>query len=259
MKIARLVLACLSLWLSQLVNAQPTQTPLRQYDFQYQLTDDRVQVFDDGISTRIQIPEGMAVPTVLAVEPSGQRLLELQRKTPYLIAQGVFKQLVLRWPGRREAIVTYVGSATGRNQQPASFGSIDPQTTFGKPQAPVLVATGGSDSGKSPVLAQGQAVMPPLPTAKAVEAEIPATGFTVMPDDKTLSKVLARWARAEGMRLDWKPGFDIPLATDRAQPVAADLNAAIRSLTTAVSAQGGPKLAYALSATKLTVEEGGDK
>lgn len=197
------LLVALSVW-----GSAGAQTP-KQYDFRYTVSDNHIQVFDDGFVTRIQLPEGHLVPTVIALQPEGEVLLPPKREPPYLVFEGLYSRLALRWSGKPDVKVVYTGSTTARLPRAAAFGSVAPKSAFGAIDPPLNAVAGtvkpGSIATSSP--------MPSMPDY----LEAPAIGFDFKASDRTISGAIRRWASAANYKVVW----DLPLTMDA--PVSGDV------------------------------------
>lgn len=113
-----------------------------RYDFGYRISDDRIQIFDDGQHTRIVLPEGTLTPTVVAVQPSGEVLLMPSRDGTNLVFGGIYTHLIIRWSNGREVVANYQGEhqVQVRNGKPAAFGAVQPVAGYGTPPPPVYRA-----------------------------------------------------------------------------------------------------------------------
>lgn len=113
-----------------------------RYDFGYRISDDRIQIFDDGQHTRIVLPEGTLTPTVVAVQPSGEVLLMPSRDGTNLVFGGIYTRLVIRWSNGREVVANYQGEnqVQVRNGKPAAFGTVQPVAGYGTPPPPIYRA-----------------------------------------------------------------------------------------------------------------------
>lgn len=193
-----------------LCGAAQAQTP-KQYDFNYTVGHEQIQVFDDGFVTRLQLPEGVLVPAVIAVQPEGEVLLAPRREPPYLVFEGLYSRLALRWSGKADVKVTYSGNTAARLPRAAAFGSVVPQNTFGAIGAPVNAVAG------KPVAPTNAGAMPVIPAY----LEAPPSGFDLQVSDATISGSLRRWASATQYQVVWDvpPTLDAPVT--RNMPVAA--------------------------------------
>jgi hypothetical protein len=258
-RLSKIVLVtCMSLGVQVPVWAQV------QYDFAYKVTDERVQVFDDGRVTRIQIPEGTLVPTILATEPKGEVLLKVQRDTPYLVVDGLHSRLVMRWGNRREVVALYTGKhSTQRLGQSAAFGSVQPHAQFGSVGKPQAVAL----QDQVPALTT-ESVMPAIsavasprnasqtPGAQSTSGSAESTQikpmaptlkrFALLETDKTIDGAFRRWAKEAGLNkaVVWRLPGKLPL------DVLGEFEAA-----DAVSAMTKVAESFARSANPFVVEE----
>jgi Toxin co-regulated pilus biosynthesis protein Q len=214
--------------------AVPSWAQNTKYDFDYRTTDQRVQVFDDGKVTRIQLPEGTPDPTIVAIEPKGEVLLKVSKEAPHLVVPGIYSRIVMRWGNRREVQAVYNGASaptpyTERTGAGASFGSVTPEAKFGAIAKPVEVqlakAVPAMPVADAP---RTRAVVEQAPAAVAVAAATVATPValpvvqvvaqasveTTLPaiaaktwqveiKDVTLSNTFARWAESAGQKVRW--------------------------------------------------------
>lgn len=209
-----------------------------QFDFAYRSSDNRVNVFDDGRDTRLQLPEGTLVPTVVVIQPKGEVVLKAHREDPYLVVPGIHQQIRLRWANSREVAVSYSGIAqvTQRLGQAASFGSSAP------------VASHGSAAKPAPVMAQsGTASSPAMATmertsalgafnAQANNMSAPATAaasmsFSISRSDRTVREALVRWAKDASWTFDaehWTVPVDLPIVASAS--LGTDFRGAVRAM-----------------------------
>lgn len=215
----------------------PSWAQNTKYDFDYRTTDQRVQVFDDGKVTRIQLPEGTPDPTIVAIEPKGEVLLKVSREAPHLVVPGIYSRIVMRWGNRREVQAVYNGASsptpyTERTGAGASFGSVTPEAKFGAIAKPVEVQ-----------LAKAAPAMPAadVPRTRAAVAEqaaivaavakVAATVLVAAPvvtpavhvptlkrfafhaNDKTVDGAFSRWAEESklGKKVTWRVARKPPL------------------------------------------------
>lgn len=200
-----------------------------QYDFDYRTTDQRVQVFDDGKVTRIQVPEGTQDPTIVAIEPKGEVLLKPTKESPYLVLNGIYSRLVMRWGNRREVQAVYGGGANSglqkeRTGSAAAFGSVEAQAKFGSVAKPVeVVLAKPATAAPEVVVARAPVAVPAAvepvaavaaTTPQTKPAEIkpallpqepvqPAKTWKIDVRDVTLSNTFTRWAEASGQKIRW--------------------------------------------------------
>jgi hypothetical protein len=93
-----------------------------RYDFAYQSSDPRVLVFDDGRDTRIQLPAGVIMPTIVGIQTQGEVLVPPEVQSPYILARGVFQRVVLRWGNGQQIQVQYLGrTALAERNGPAGL------------------------------------------------------------------------------------------------------------------------------------------
>jgi Toxin co-regulated pilus biosynthesis protein Q len=205
----------------------PSWAQNTKYDFDYRTTDQRVQVFDDGKVTRIQLPEGTPDPTIVAIEPKGEVLLKVSKEAPHLVVPGIYSRIVMRWGNRREVQAVYNGASaptpyTERTGAGASFGSVTPEAKFGAVAKPVEVTLAkaapampaldvprsrAAVAEQAPVASAIAVVAPIAPVAPAVvESTTPAIvakTWQVDIKDVTLSNTFSRWAESAGQKVRW--------------------------------------------------------
>ena len=92
---------------ASITSAMATSDHVGRYDFSYGVQADirvrPIQVFDDGVSTYFQFKPMESLPAIFRVAPEGPMILTLQPDGPYLRADGVGGEYLIR-----------LGSATGR-------------------------------------------------------------------------------------------------------------------------------------------------
>jgi hypothetical protein len=223
----------------------PGHLKTQNFNFAYKVSDARVNVFDDGRNTRIQLPEGTVLPVALTTKSDGTRLIELQREGLYLVVPGVHQSLRFVWSGGREVTAEFTGRGSAeRLGPPAAFGSAVPAAQFGAAVKPVPAQrpTTASAIDKAVVLAEDKgataslvapsvALMPM--TAVAVAA--PALEFRLTPPE-TVRAALERWSKQAGWVFGpdlWVAPVDIPVATSA--DMGSDYRAAVRKLLDATS------------------------
>lgn len=225
-----LPLTCVLLALSVPSWAQNTK-----YDFDYRTTDQRVQVFDDGKVTRIQLPEGTPDPTIVAIEPKGEVLLKVSKEAPHLVVPGIYSRIVMRWGNRREVQAVYNGASaptpyTERTGAGASFGSVTPEVKFGAIAKPVEV-TLAKVTPAAPVadVPRTRAVVAEPAVVAVAAVAAPALGatpvaanavqgptlkrFAFQASDKTVDGAFSRWAEESklGKKVTWRVARKPPL------------------------------------------------
>lgn len=208
-----------------------------RFDFEYRVSDSRINVFDDGKNTRLQLPEGLALPAVISRSPAGEQILTPRRDGVYLVIDGVHAQLALVWANNRQVQVQYTGAMTEVRQGAAAATTAMPTAAVtGAVSAPRSVAPVAPDEAAAQVRmaasAAGTASVPALQThteppakpstpVKATEmqqasaqtvqqaavqqgasqaagaAAAPAITFEVRQRD-TVRETLARWAKDAG-------------------------------------------------------------
>ncbi len=225
-----LPVTCVMLALSVPAWAQATR-----FDFDYKTTDQRVQVFDDGKVTRIQLPENTPDPTLLAVEPKGEVLLKYTRESPNLVVNGIYSRIVMRWGNRREIQAVYTGQTKQVNERAGnsvSFGTVAPEASYGAVAKPVPVALTVKSNTEQVALADiprvsaampaaeaaaqavaavtsGQIVVTPVVPAKvnvekpAIIEATPSQTWQIDVKDVTLATTFNRWANAAGQKVRW--------------------------------------------------------
>ena len=220
-----------------LVLAVPTWAQNTKYDFDYRTTDQRVQVFDDGKVTRIQLPEGTPDPTIVAIEPKGEVLLKVSKETPHFVVPGIYSRIVMRWGNRREVQAVYNGASaptpyTERTGAGASFGSVTPEAKFGAIAKPVEVtlakaapAAPAADIPRTRAVIAEQAVLAvavaaiaaPAPVAAPVAAPVVQGSmlkrFAFQASDRTVDGAFSRWAEESklGKKVTWRAARKPPL------------------------------------------------
>ncbi len=160
-------------------SASTSTPPATTYDFAYRTTDDRVQVFDDGQQTYLQLPANSPLPVVTTTRPAGEVLLRFAPSGTYLVAPGLYSSVSLRWPNQREVTVRYAGAASlgTRAGAPAAFGAVTPQASFGAVARPQDVAQGAPahETGPAPRASSADATpttaAPPRTQAQQVAAQ----------------------------------------------------------------------------------------
>ncbi len=180
-----------------------------QYDFSYQSSDPRVLVFDDGRDTRIQLPAGVIMPTIVGVQTQGEVLLTPEIQSPYILTRGVFQRVMLRWGNGLQVQVQYLGrtALAQRNGPAVAYGAVSPSQTYGVQAPPVLVTAAGRGTGQVVPVAYTQAspqIQPQgqHPVTRSVNDQF-AEVFDFRPSDATMSGTLRRWAAAQGYELIW--------------------------------------------------------
>lgn len=215
----------------------PSWAQNTKYDFDYRTTDQRVQVFDDGKVTRIQLPEGTPDPTIVAIEPKGEVLLKVSKEAPHLVVPGIYSRIVMRWGNRREVQAVYNGASaptpyTERTGAGASFGSVTPEAKFGAIAKPVEVTLTKAapampvlDVPRSRAAVAEQASLPAAVTAVAATVPVatPAVAtavqgptlkrFAFQASDKTVDGAFSRWAEESklGKKVTWRVARKPPL------------------------------------------------
>jgi hypothetical protein len=202
----------------------PAWAQSAKYDFDYRTTDQRVQVFDDGRVTRIQLPEGTLDPTIVAIEPKGEVLLKLTKEHPHLVVEGIYSRLVMRWGNRREVQAVYGGTAANlqRTGTAAAFGNAPLQANYGSVAKPVDVVRAVTAPATPEVPpSRMQAVATLTPTVAAVATPVaPAKPvgpqlkrFTFQATDKTVEGAFVRWADESktGKKVAWRVAGKPPL------------------------------------------------
>ncbi len=164
--------------LSQAVTAQT------RFDFSYAVSDSRINVFDDGQTTRLQLPEGLVLPAVIARTPAGEQILTPRRDGVYLVVDGVHAQMALVWANNRQVQIQYMGAMTDLRQgRAAAHAALAPAQTTQAQAAPVQVATTAPASRQqalaSAVQVAAQASVPSLPVQAVAAASVPQTAAAV--------------------------------------------------------------------------------
>ena len=209
-----------------------------QFDFGYRSSDNRVNVFDDGRDTRLQLPEGTLVPTVVVIQPKGEVVLKAHREDPYLVVPGIHQQIRLRWANSREVAVSYTGiaQATQRLGQAASFGSSAPVASHGsaaKP-TPVMAQTTTAPMASTERIAILGAMNAPVGnSAAAATAAVanPLVSYSISRADRTVREALARWAKDASWTFDaehWTVPVDLPIVASAS--LGTDFRGAVRAM-----------------------------
>ena len=227
-----LPITCVLLALSVPSCAQNTK-----YDFDYRTTDQRVQVFDDGKVTRIQLPEGTPDPTIVAIEPKGEVLLKVSKEAPHFVVPGIYSRIVMRWGNRREVQAVYNGASsptpyTERTGAGASFGSVTPEAKFGAIAKPVEVQlTKAAPAMPAADVPRTRAAVAEQAALVAAVAKVAATVLVAAPvvspavhvptlkrfafhaNDKTVDGAFSRWAEESklGKKVTWRVARKPPL------------------------------------------------
>lgn len=204
---------------SALASAQevPTTAAARvQYDLNYSVSDDRIQVFDDGVVTRLLLPEGTLIPLVVSMRPQGEVLQELRKAPPYLVIEGLHAKLVLNWANQRKVAIQYQGAKAlaERAGQPVAFGAAKTFQAYGRAQPPVSaiplapadarrLATAESVPGLPEFGAGGQGAVALVTTLTPPPGPTPPKRWEIQQSDGLLSRALRRWAKDTGKLLFW--------------------------------------------------------
>lgn len=207
-----------------------------RYDFSYQSSDPRVLVFDDGENTRIQLPPGVLLPTVIGQTNQGEAVLALQVQSPYLLTNGLFQRLTLRWANGQQVQIQYQGrtAVANRNGQAVAYGPTAPQAIYAPVPRPVEIAQAPAPGRYVQASMQTSMVTAPAPGASSLAsvgrgapsfagstpaaAPAPADAlsnaksllsneqffFDFQVADQTISGTLRRWAAALGYELVWE-------------------------------------------------------
>lgn len=195
--------------LSQAVTAQT------RFDFSYAVSDSRINVFDDGQTTRLQLPEGLVLPAVIARTPAGEQILTPRRDGVYLVVDGIHAQMALVWANNRQVQIQYMGAMTDQRQgRAAAHAALAPAQTTQAQAAPVQVATAAPASRQqalaSAVQVAAQASVPSLPVQAVAAAAVPQTAAAAAPEPakpaptfsvrqrESIRETLARWSQDAG-------------------------------------------------------------
>jgi hypothetical protein len=219
--------------------AEPGQTlatSASTYDFAYRATDNRVNVFDDGKITRIQLPEGTLLPTLVAIQPKGEVLLHPKREGTYLVVEGIHQQLRLRWANAKDISVVYTGQVAlnQRIGQAAAFGATTPSVQFGAAAKPVNVHI--------PPVVMKQDEQAPITKLESISSSamttVKKTSF-VLNTDQPIHEALGDWAKQSGWHLVWQP--DVSWRTLReASYTHLELVAAVDAVVSTLRSEGKP-------------------
>lgn len=261
------------------VQSQPQTAPQgvsrsiqSRYDFAYQSSDPRVLVFDDGENTRIQLPPGVLLPTVIGQTNQGEAVLALQVQSPYLLTNGLYQRLTLRWANGQQVQIQYQGrvAVADRNGQAVAYAPIAPQTVYAPVARPVEVGQANlsnQSSGAnryvqtSMVTAPAPGVVSPRGTAAARPAPAATNAdtrdalantksllsneqffFDFQVADGTISGTLKRWADAQGFELVWElpPELDPRIARAQTWNKPLTFKQAIEQVARRMQARGYP-------------------
>lgn len=151
----------------------------------YRIQGDRaiapVQVFDDGSRTYLQLRDPRYPPAVLLEDG---RVLSFTPQPPYLVLQGVYDAIVLRY-GRHLATIRSRAALQKAQAAPAGsgqnvwYGKASPERLDGKASEPVPAASFVAVPVAAPAVAPVVAVAPP-PTPAALPAAPVFTGKFVV-------------------------------------------------------------------------------
>ncbi len=206
-----------------------------RYDFSYTSSDPRILAFDDGGQTRIQLPEGVLLPTVVATQTQGDTLVPLRREGPYLVGTGVFQRITLRWGNAHQVSIQYTGNAGlgERNGPAAAYGSAPPQAVYSSAARPVAVVQTAARTATAPAVVA--AAVPPLTVA-----EPQAASFDFLTSDRTISGSIRRWAKTAGYELVWELPEELDPVIRRPSGLrgVTAMNAALELVQTGLRAKG---------------------
>lgn len=217
--------------------AQPAHgAPSVRYDMRYASSDDRLQVFDDGVNTRLLLPEGTLIPLVRTLKSGDEQLVPLQREsvTQFLLIPGLHHKLILSWPGQRHVRVDYQGNASQaeRAGSNTAYGATAPLAAHGYAPAPQQPMQALGDNGLAraagPVVAKvaAQAVQPvtpplaagadpaPVNTAPVATPTPPSAEqgtWEVRVSDINLENTFKRWAKEVGYQMLWDADKEVLL------------------------------------------------
>lgn len=179
-----------------IASASPAQAQTR-FDFSYRVSDSRINVFDDGQVTRLQLPEGLQLPAVIARTPAGEQILTPRRDGVYLVLDGVHAQIALVWANNRNVQIQYTGTMTDARQGRAAAHPAMPAAVVAAaapapmsvtPVSPAVAADRlnteirSASANTAPTLqAQAQTVQPSPPAMAPV---VPAGASTPVATDK---------------------------------------------------------------------------
>ncbi|PUE08661.1 hypothetical protein B9Z51_06840 [Limnohabitans sp. T6-5] len=233
------------------------------FNFRYRVSDSRVNIFDDGSNTRLQLPEGTLIPAVISIKTNGQSIIDLKRDGSYLVIPGVHQTLKLIWANGREINVVYAGESTPeRMGGAAAYGTVTPIQQYASAQRPAAVSQ-QPDSGQQRATENAWAAAGRVPQfaqhvetvqASAVQAPLPGqygtpvtTAAPVVPPFKlqapeTVRTALDRWSKSAGWAFGpehYTVSFDIPvLAND--ENLGTDFKTAVRLLLDSTALTDAP-------------------
>jgi hypothetical protein len=101
-----------------------------------------VLVFDDGRDTRIQLPAGVIMPTIVGIQTQGEVLVPPESPVPLHPGARRVQRVVLRWGNGQQIQVQYLGrtALAERNGPAVAYGAIAPAESYGAQPAPMLVS-----------------------------------------------------------------------------------------------------------------------
>ncbi len=229
------------LLLASVISSSALAQVPKKFDFTYTVSDPKIQVFDDGFVTRIQIPEGMLLPTIIDISPKGEMLVQPKKEPPYLVIDGLYSRIALRWSGRPDVSVTYAGNTSARLPMAASFGSVAPQASYGAISAPRDTPSGANKK----ITATTDSVMPAIATV--------APEWFIDPQDHWLSTSIEKWAKSAGLALSWSLDEDYPLTTAAVRRYSG----ALPDVINAVLSDADKRLQATFNTTTITINRKG--
>lgn len=201
-----------------IASASPAQAQTR-FDFSYRVSDSRINVFDDGQVTRLQLPEGLQLPAVIARTPAGEQILTPRRDGVYLVLDGVHAQIALVWANNRNVQIQYTGTMTDARQGRAAAHPSMP--------AAVVAAAAAAPMSVTPVS--------PAVAAQRLASEVRMASSSTAPalQDHTLTPAASTGATAPGASKA-VPAVDTAKAdaADPAAPAAPAITFAVRERET---------------------------
>lgn len=235
-----------------------------RFDFQYRVTDTRINVFDDAKSTRLQLPEGMQLPAIIGLTPAGEQLLTPRRDGVYLLIDGLWPQLALVWPNNHTVQIQYVGimdaARQGRAAAHAATSASVKSAAVAAPQSAQLDRPVNADSLRQELAARSASTIEPLqvhqprasmtegastavasPVADVNSTQVkPAAAFAVR-QRETIRETLNRWSKDAGwthLPEHYTVDFDVQILGS-VEPYT-DFRAGVRALLATTSMTARP-------------------
>lgn len=233
------------------------------FNFRYRVSDSRVNIFDDGSNTRLQLPEGTLIPAVVTIKTSGQSIIDLKRDGSYLLIPGVHQNLKLIWANGREINVAYAGESTPeRMGGAAAYGAVTPVQQYASAQKPAPVSqlpdsaqqraleSAWAEAGRVPQVAQhvqavqASAVQAPLPGqfGTPISAAAPVVPAFKLQAPETVRTALDRWSKSAGWAFGpehYTVSFDIPVVANH-DNLGTDFKTSVRLLLDSTALTDAP-------------------